>query len=371
MKKWICILVLSSAPSLLAQLQVKNSLSNPVTTVTQSGLVGIATSTPTARLHAISSNPMVLPYWNLTANVVVHARETSLADNSTNHLLVGQFTASSSGSTVLATGSRLALQAALINNTEPAATRQVSQAALGYQHHSQKLIAGMTADIYSAPQIPSGYTTAAGHFKNERSGSTDFGIAVEGNSASFFSQKVGIGTSAPTAQMHVKSSQPMSIPAWGTAANVSVYGEEMGWSDAQNGILLVGQFTASSSGSSTPTGARIALQGSLVNKNDPLSSNQIAQASIGYQHMSQQYMSGISADIYDTATIPAGFKTFAGHFHNRRTTGNDVGIYIEGGKTPIQTVGMPLYNDNASARSGGVPVGGFYRDSNGFVRIAL
>lgn len=38
---------------------------------------------------------------------------------------------------------------------------------------------------------------------------------------------------------------------------------------------------------------------------------------------------------------------------------------------PLPQIPLPVYETNAAAIQGGVPIGGYYRDSNGFVRVVF
>ncbi len=316
-------------------MHIRNSAGTAIMSLAQSGVVGINNTAPDARLRITGSGLAAVPYEVEPNNKIyasVYAEHAAFPPGSNPDMYVAVEGVAKIRSLTTDTRYRAGIHGVLVTASGFGWT---ASGGLGFERTGtgQNWIAGVAGTISNNdPGIGSGLTAIAGRFvnTNSTSGVENYAIWASGPK-SYFSSSVGIGTTNPLSVLHTNGSRNMTIPSWNLNADVNIYSEQLDWADDQTGVLIVGQFSTSSSGSTVlSSGARIAVQGSLINKNQAPPDNQVSQASIAYQHHSNKEIAGIAADVYNVAT-PTGYNTFAGHFHNRKSGSTNYGIYVVSG----------------------------------------
>lgn len=177
------------------------------------GVAGIGTATPQAALEIRTSGNKELPYYTGTysqTGLFTYRGDITDADAGQYESLIG--VTSSTRSTTLNTGHRLAIHGILLDKNITGAQKWIASGSIAQQNnYAPKLITALSGTIHNDnndPSFPTGYTTFALRLANGRVGANDYLIygfgGINGAAKSYLEGKLGIGTTAPQADLHVQ-----------------------------------------------------------------------------------------------------------------------------------------------------------------------
>ena len=198
MKKCMAFLLVLTISG-LAQMNVKNSGNQVLLKVTETGEVGIGTTSPDARLRLHGSSLTTLPYAvgptqnDKKAFTSIHAEHLDFPSSSNPNIYVAmQGAAKAMPASAYNYSFRSAVHGVLINNSTP--SNWTVSGAMGFQRTGQNYLAGVIGTVNSAPIGHSDLKAIAGYFWNANAtdAAENWTVYAEGD-RNYFSGQVGIG----------------------------------------------------------------------------------------------------------------------------------------------------------------------------------
>ena len=173
------------------------------------GYTGIGTSAPgdiqqPLRVEGLAQHTIF--FWNQVQKNAQYIKNINIDEN--DFSIVANFESLVNSTDIVShpvgEGGRIAIHGGVVDRDEapgsPADGNLLCAGSIGYE--ATKIIAGVHASVWNNVAAPSDYTTAAGYFKQYRSGDNDFGIHVLGTK-NYFDGRVGIGLTNPTHRIHI------------------------------------------------------------------------------------------------------------------------------------------------------------------------